>query len=65
MKWLSGYVTWQDIPDLSYSKGEKYSDFQSEFIPVYLVSLCSCVSTVLQLQVLSLCCLFPTHVLTE
>lgn len=42
MKWLSEYVTWKDVPDLSYSKEEKYSDFLSEFIPVYLLSLCSC-----------------------
>jgi len=45
--------------DLFYSTGEKYSDFQFEFIRVCLVSLCSCVSTVLQLQVFSHSCVFP------
>lgn len=47
MKWLSGYVTWKDVPDSSYFKGEKYSEFQSEFVLVYLAPLCSCVGIVL------------------
>lgn len=61
MKQLAGYVTWKDIPELSYCEGQKYSDCQCESILAYLISLCSYVSTVLQLQVFPLAYVFSTH----